>query len=133
MPYHKPQKPRLKKRNQGQSHNQRIPIALLVGIAIAFLSQQDFANQLLAKIRYDLENPIASQAQPDTVPAANSDSPTAAKCHIKGNISISSGRKIYHLPGMEDYEETNIEAKHGERWFCSEADAVSNGWKKAPN
>lgn len=53
-------------------------------------------------------------------------------CLIKGNISISSGKKLYHLPGMEDYESTNIEAVHGEKWFCTEAEAISNGWVKAP-
>ncbi len=53
-------------------------------------------------------------------------------CSIKGNISISSGNKLYHLPGMEDYATTNIEAIHGERWFCTEAEAISEGWRKAP-
>jgi cold shock CspA family protein len=27
---------------------------------------------------------------------------TKPNCQIKGNISVSSGNKIYHLPGMED-------------------------------
>ncbi|MGB3292226.1 MAG: cold shock domain-containing protein [Phormidesmis sp.] len=53
-------------------------------------------------------------------------------CSIKGNISISSGKKLYHLPGMEDYASTNIEPVHGERWFCTEAEAIANGWQKAP-
>jgi cold shock CspA family protein len=41
-------------------------------------------------------------------------------CNIKGNISQTSGKKWYHLPGMEDYKETTIYPEHGERWFCSE-------------
>mgnify|MGYP001799912700 FL=1 len=53
-------------------------------------------------------------------------------CLVKGNISISSGRKLYHLPGMKDYEETTIYPDEGERWFCSEADAIAAGWTKAP-
>ena len=53
-------------------------------------------------------------------------------CNIKGNISVNSGKRWYHLPGMEDYETTNIDPSKGERWFCSEAEAISNGWKKAP-
>lgn len=53
-------------------------------------------------------------------------------CKIKGNISISTGEKFYHLPGMEDYETTRIEPKHGERWFCTEAEAIAAGWRKAP-
>ena len=50
-------------------------------------------------------------------------------CRIKGNIS-SSGH-IYHMPGQRFYERTQINPSKGERWFCSEADAVSAGWRKA--
>lgn len=51
-------------------------------------------------------------------------------CDIKGNIS-SSGEKIYHVPGQRYYEVTKIDEAKGERWFCSEADAVAAGWRKA--
>ena len=54
-----------------------------------------------------------------------------SKCNIKGNISYNSGRKIYHIPGMEDYETTVIDKARGE-WFCSESEAIKNGWRKAP-
>lgn len=57
---------------------------------------------------------------------------TKPNCQIKGNISVSSGNKIYHVPGMEDYESTVIDEGAGERWFCSESEALSAGWKKAP-
>ena len=57
---------------------------------------------------------------------------TKPGCIIKGNISIATGKKLYHLPGMEDYESTIIDLAKGERWFCSEAEAKSNGWIKAP-
>lgn len=49
------------------------------------------------------------------------------KCDIKGNISINSRAKIYHVPGQEYYDETNISYHHGERWFCSEKDARAAG------
>jgi len=52
-------------------------------------------------------------------------------CNIKGNISIDTRNKLYHLPGMKDYEITKI-SRTGERWFCTESEAVANGWKKAP-
>ncbi|MGB3642552.1 MAG: hypothetical protein WBA39_33970 [Rivularia sp. (in: cyanobacteria)] len=42
-------------------------------------------------------------------------------CTIKGNISINSGNKIYHLAGMEDYESTVISPAKGQRWFCTES------------
>ncbi|HEY9670195.1 MAG TPA: cold shock domain-containing protein [Waterburya sp.] len=57
---------------------------------------------------------------------------TKPGCTIKGNISIDTGNKIYHLPGMEDYESTVIDPTKGERWFCTESEAIANGWRKAP-
>ena len=53
-------------------------------------------------------------------------------CKIKGNISIRSGKKIYDVPGQKDYENTRIQPEHGERWFCSEKEAIRGGWRKAP-
>ncbi|WP_008309150.1 cold shock domain-containing protein [Leptolyngbya sp. PCC 6406] len=57
---------------------------------------------------------------------------TLNDCNVKGNISISSGKRLYHMPGMRDYDITNISPEHGERWFCSEAEAVEHGWQRAP-
>lgn len=60
-------------------------------------------------------------------------SPVASpECKIKGNISINSGRKIYHVLGQKDYENTRIQPEHGERWFCTEEEAINAGWRKAP-
>lgn len=52
-------------------------------------------------------------------------------CLIKGNISQSSGDKIYHVPGQQDYDGTVISPNAGERWFCTEDEAKANGWRKA--
>lgn len=52
-------------------------------------------------------------------------------CKIKGNVSYNSGRKIYHIPGQQDYENTVISPRRGERWFCTEAEAKVSGWRKA--
>ncbi|MBD1908229.1 cold shock domain-containing protein [Funiculus sociatus GB2-A5] len=57
---------------------------------------------------------------------------TKPGCNIKGNISIGTGNKIYHLPGAEDYESTRIDPASGERWFCTESEAIANGWRKSP-
>lgn len=57
----------------------------------------------------------------------------AMGCGIKGNISLNTGEKIYHMPGQTDYDDTRIRLDRGERWFCSEADAVAAGWRKAGN
>ena len=51
-------------------------------------------------------------------------------CVIKGNIG-SSGKRIYHVPGQQDYEATRISPEKGERWFCTEEEAIAAGWRKA--
>lgn len=50
-------------------------------------------------------------------------------CAIKGNIS-HSGERIYHMPGMQDYDKGRIAERNGERWFCAEDEALATGWRK---
>lgn len=52
-------------------------------------------------------------------------------CNIKGNISVNTGERIYHVPGQKFCPETIITAGKGERWFCSENEARAAGWRKA--
>jgi len=56
--------------------------------------------------------------------------PAPGGCRIKGNIS-RQGKKIYHVPGQRDYARTSIDTNHGERMFCSPADALGAGWQPA--
>ncbi|HRO14316.1 MAG TPA: thermonuclease family protein [Paracoccus sp. (in: a-proteobacteria)] len=49
------------------------------------------------------------------------------RCDIKGNISARG--HIYHLPGSRSYDRTGIDADKGERWFCSEEQALAAGWR----
>lgn len=55
----------------------------------------------------------------------------ANECNIKGNISIGSGERIYHMPGQEYYRATIIRPEYGERWFCSEEEARAAGWRRS--
>lgn len=55
-----------------------------------------------------------------------------SSCNIKGNIN-SSMEKIYHLSNCPSYNQTVINTDSGERWFCSEIEAISAGWRKAGN
>ena len=48
-------------------------------------------------------------------------------CRIKGNISKKG--QIFHLPGSRDYDRTRIDPTKGERWFCTEAEALAAGWR----
>ncbi len=53
-------------------------------------------------------------------------------CIIKGNIN-TAGEKIYHMPGCGSYDKTRINEAAGERWFCTEREALDAGWRKALN
>jgi len=48
-------------------------------------------------------------------------------CAIKGNISTNG--HIYHVPWDRDYNRTKVSPEKGERWFCSELEALDAGWR----
>lgn len=48
-------------------------------------------------------------------------------CPIKGNISARG--QIYHTPYSQYYDKTRINTTRGERWFCSEDEALAAGWR----
>lgn len=110
-----------------------------------------FVNELLVKegfahassyppdVKYqDLLNSVQKDAQSQnkglwagcdgesSVASANQDG-----CVIKGNISFSTGEKIYHMLGQEYYDKTVIDESKGERWFCTEEEAQDAGWRKS--
>ncbi len=50
-------------------------------------------------------------------------------CLIKGNIN-RKGDRIYHTPGSsKNYALTRINEKRGEKWFCTEQEAIDAGWR----
>lgn len=50
-------------------------------------------------------------------------------CPIKGNINRDEVR-IHHTPwGSQWYGRTKISVNKGERWFCSEREALDAGWR----
>lgn len=110
-----------------------------------------FINELLVKegfahassyppdVKYqDLINNAQSEAQSQNKglwAGCNGEPGTALAnqdgCVIKGNISFSTGEKIYHMPGQEYYDKTAIDESKGERWFCTEEEAQKAGWRKS--
>ncbi|MFA6551794.1 MAG: thermonuclease family protein [Patescibacteria group bacterium] len=58
--------------------------------------------------------------------------PPNSNCNIKGNIN-SKGEKIYHLPACAYYAKTIINLSQGEKYFCTESEAIAAGWRKAQN
>jgi len=65
----------------------------------------------------------AQQAQVTTPPVSSG-------CRIKGNIS-RKGKRIYHVPGQQDYQRTSIDLSRGERMFCTPEEAARAGWQPA--
>lgn len=55
---------------------------------------------------------------------------TNGECPIKGNFNRDDER-IYHVPGGMFYERTRIDTSKGERWFCTEEEAVAAGWRRS--
>ncbi len=52
-----------------------------------------------------------------------------AGCAIKGNVTRNG--RIYHMPWSPWYDRVTIEEARGERWFCSEKEAMTAGWRPA--
>jgi len=48
-------------------------------------------------------------------------------CPIKGRV-LASG-KVYFLPWSRSYETYRVREGRGDKWFCNEEDALSDGWK----
>ncbi|RMF62305.1 MAG: cold shock domain-containing protein [Cyanobacteria bacterium J069] len=106
------------------------PLALIkifVGLAIALSAGISSLTSSMGSRGVQTPPSAAIGTQPDTSTEA-----AQASCMIKGNISVSSGRRLYHVPGMQDYDITRINLSEGERWFCSEAEAQAAGWVRAP-
>ena len=50
-------------------------------------------------------------------------------CAIKGNVSGKG--HIYHMPWGPWYARVTVDARRGEHWFCTEAEAQAAGWRPA--
>lgn len=88
-----------------------------------YIRQEDMARTAKVGIwSGDFQNPWDYRRGPTEAETAES-----AGCLIKGNIN-SSGKQLYHMPGTTAYGRTKIDENKGERWFCSEAEAISAGW-----
>ena len=77
--------------------------------------------------------PPTRTAVPTQRPAPTQDVGYRCNRCIKGNISYNTGERIYHIPGCDYYYATKINSQYGERWFSTEAEAVTAGWRKAYN
>ena len=91
-----------------------------------YSSEENDARQRKAGIwNGESERPAAYRAK--AWEAAKTASPDG--CPIKGVVGTSG--KTYVLPGAKDYAKATIRTAKGERWFCSESEAVAAGFKPA--
>ena len=51
-------------------------------------------------------------------------------CQIKGNLD-RLGQRWYHLPEFRHYSQVIVNLKKGDQWFCTEAEVIKAGFKKA--
>jgi endonuclease YncB( thermonuclease family) len=65
------------------------------------------------------------------LPCTQTENPEKPECRIKGNVRVGTNNRTYHLPGCNNYKNTEIELHLGDRWFCSEAEAIKAGFVKA--
>ena len=90
------------------------------------MSDTTYANYTITSYNYDLTIEKIS-----VLPWSMTATVTAVeRVTLKGNIN-AKGRKIFHTPGQRDYGVTVIDTAHGERWFCSAAEAIAAGWTPA--
>ncbi|OOY03501.1 thermonuclease family protein [Thioclava sp. F28-4] len=100
------------------------------GAAFAYRKySRDYVSQEERARRAGLGVWQGAAERPAKVRAAAKVQSPPGNCAIKGNIS---GRgRLYHLPGTRSYAATRINEAKGERWFCTEAEAKSAGWRRA--
>ena len=50
---------------------------------------------------------------------------------IKGNIDQNTGTRVYYVPGSLLYSTIQVDEALGDRWLCTEAEAIAGGWDRA--
>ena len=104
------------------------------GWAVAYREfSKDYVDQKnAAKVEsrgiWDSEFEVPKDYRRDVWESYGNDAPDP-NCPIKGNINRDKV-KIYHTPwGSRHYKRTKISIGKGERWLCSEGEAVNAGWR----
>ena len=82
------------------------------------------------------ETPSGPQAF-GTLPAAaglaiRCDFSGTAQPLIKAKVEPLTGERVYHVPGGVEYPATVIELASGDRLYCTEGQAIADGWKRSP-
>ena len=119
-------------------------------LGVCFLGQQDIGSWMVrqghawAFVRYSRKY-LTEEAearsrrlgiwQGEALPAweyraqrwANTEPKAPEGCAIKGNVTAYG--RIYHMPWSPWYARIKMDAGNGRRWFCTEAEALTAGWR----
>jgi len=57
--------------------------------------------------------------------------PPDPACVIKGNIDPATSQKFYHVPRCSHYSQVVLDLNTQEQYFCTEAQAIAAGFRKA--
>lgn len=95
----------------------------------AFIAPWDWRHR---KPNTPILGQVADKADHTPMGSISPSAPPVAECSIKGNIN-RQGDRIYFLPGNSAYGKVQMDKGLGERWFCSEEEAIAAGWRKARN
>ncbi len=74
-----------------------------------------------------------------TLPIPPATKATAVKCDysetsnavINGNVDVNTKQRLYHIPSGLLYSVTEINTENGDKWFCTEKEALAAGWEKS--
>ncbi|MSU89422.1 thermonuclease family protein [Rhodobacteraceae bacterium 2CG4] len=103
------------------------------GLAVAFVRYSDeYLDAEIAAFKSGKGMWAGSFVRPEvhrrTAWSTSAGEAPRADCPIKGNIN-SKGERIYHTPYSRHYGRTKIDEARGERWFCTETEALEAGWR----
>jgi len=98
--------------------------AISLGIVFAGIAGWPYYREHIESLR--LTKSLAIELP--EIPRLRTSSQKKPKCLIKGNINWQ-GERIYYVPGTPFYDTAAINSGEGERWFCSEEEAVAAGWR----
>ena len=72
---------------------------------------------------------VQARASAPLLMSAFGTSPPSADCAIKGNVNWS-GKCIFHTPAGHRYKRIAMQAKYGDRWFCTPTEAIASGCRE---
>lgn len=94
----------------------------------AFVAPLDWRQQNQHAKIYG-KKPVPARSAAQLLASAFGASPPSADCAIKGNVNWS-GKCIFHKPDGRWYKRITMEARYGDRWFCTATEAIASGCRE---